>query len=122
MVKTLIVEDNRFYRKQFRESLEGRFPSMFIEEAEEGNEALRKVEEFLPEVIFMDINLPGENGLLLTQKIKRKHPDMTVAILTSHNLPEYRETALKMGADCFMTKDTLDLNEVESCLVSCGKA
>ena len=122
MVKTLIVEDNRFYRKQFRESLQGRFPFMSIEEAEEGDEALRKVEEFLPEVIFMDINLPGENGLILTQKIKREHPDVTVAILTSHNIPEYRETALKMGADCFMTKDALDLNEVEGCLVKFGKA
>jgi CheY-like chemotaxis protein len=55
------------------------FPSIVIEEAAEGNEALRKVDTFFPDLIFMDINLPGENGLLLTQRVKRIIPRLSLA-------------------------------------------
>jgi two-component system response regulator YesN len=90
------------------------FPSIVIEEATEGNEALRKVDMFFPDLIFMDIQLPGENGLLLTQKIKKDHPKIIICILTSYDLPEYREVALQCGATCFITKDSLVWEEIEA--------
>ena len=54
----------------------------------------------------MDIRLPGENGLELIKKIKMNYPDVTVVILTSYNLPEYRQAALQNKADYFVTKDS----------------
>lgn len=67
-VTTLIVEDNVVFRQTFKERLQNQFPSMVVEEASEGNEALQKVETFHPEVIFMDIRWPGQNGFYITKK------------------------------------------------------
>jgi CheY-like chemotaxis protein len=116
--KTLIVEDNAPFRLSLRESLEALFPSMIVQEAAEGGEALQKVESFLPELIFMDIHLPGENGLQLTQKIKTNYPALPIIILTSYDVPEYREAALKYGANSFITKDSLDWGKIETLVKS----
>ncbi len=104
MSKTLIVEDSAIYRKLLKETLRSRFPSMEIIEAENGEETMKQVGTSLPDLIFMDIKLPGENGLELTGKIKAKYPDVTVIILTSYDSPEYREAAAQVKADHFLSK------------------
>jgi DNA-binding NarL/FixJ family response regulator len=116
--KTLIVEDNASFRRSLKESLETLFPSMIIQEAAEGSEALQKVDTFLPELIFMDIHLPGENGLQLTKKIKVNHPALPIIVLTNYDLPEYREAAFQYGANSFITKDSLNWGEIESLVKS----
>jgi DNA-binding NarL/FixJ family response regulator len=59
-----------------------------------------------PDTIFMDLRLPGANGLELTQKIKAQSPDTVVVIITNYDLPEYREAAFQSGADHFLSKDS----------------
>jgi len=104
MFKTLIVEDSSFYRKLLKEALHDRFPSLDIFEAADGEEALQKIETLLPELVFMDIKLPGQSGLELTQKIKTKHPNIIIIILTAYNIPEYREAAYQYKANYFLSK------------------
>lgn len=122
MCLTLIVEDNAIFRRSLKEVLRTRFPAMAIEEAGDGKEALSKVQTFLPDLIFMDIKLPGENGLELTRKIKSRDQSKVVIVLTSYDLPEYREAAYQSGANYFFTKglatgdEIMDL--VESIVVS----
>jgi DNA-binding NarL/FixJ family response regulator len=116
--KTLIVEDNVSFRQYFKENLQIRFPSMVIEEVGDGNEVLPKVEVLCPALIFMDIRLPGENGLQLTKKIKKNHSDIKIVILTSYDLPEYREAAFQYGANSFMTKDSLNWGEIDTLIKS----
>jgi YesN/AraC family two-component response regulator len=77
---------------------------MDIAEAENGKDALQKVESLRPHLIFMDIKLPGENGLELTKKIKARYSDISIIILTSYDLPEYREAAREYQADHFLSK------------------
>jgi YesN/AraC family two-component response regulator len=104
MLKTLIFEDSAFFRQLLKETLHSRFPSMNIAEAENGKDALQKVESLRPHLIFMDIKLPGENGLELTKKIKARYSDISIIILTSYDLPEYREAAREYQADHFLSK------------------
>jgi YesN/AraC family two-component response regulator len=104
MLKTLIFEDSAFFRQLLKETLHSRFPSMDIAEAENGKDALQKVESLRPHLIFMDIKLPGENGLELTKKIKARYSDISIIILTSYDLPEYREAAREYQADHFLSK------------------
>ena len=104
MSRTLIVEDSAIYRKLLKETLRSRFPSMEIIEAENGEETMKQVGANPPDLIFMDIKLPGENGLELTGKIKAKYPDVTVIVLTSYDSPEYREAAARVKADHFLSK------------------
>ncbi|MBI4596565.1 MAG: response regulator transcription factor [Candidatus Tectomicrobia bacterium] len=108
MFKTLIVEDNDYFRQSLKDILTERFPSMIIEEASNGEEALQKVKTLLPHLIFMDIKLPGENGLELTKKIKAAYDYIMILIITNYDLPEYREAAFKHGANYFLPKGSLN--------------
>lgn len=112
MFKTMLVEDNVVFRESFRNSLQLRFPSMEITEAGNGEEALEKVDSLSPNLIFMDVRLPGENGLELTEKIKNLHPDIMIIIITNYDLPEYREAAARFKADHFLSKDSMTIEEV----------
>ena len=102
-LKVLIVEDSASFRQLFKETLHDRFPSIEIHEAVDGEEAFQEIETSLPDLIFMDIRLPGENGLELTKKVKARYPNIIVIILTGYDLPEYREFSLQY-ADYFFSK------------------
>lgn len=104
MRRVLIVEDSTIFRTLLKETLQPRFPAMQILEAGDGEVAMEKIASQLPDLIFMDVKLPGENGLDLTTKIKAKYPDVIVIILTSYDTPEYREAAVKAKADHFLAK------------------
>ena len=106
MCKTLIVEDNATFRQMLKEVLHARFPMMEIAEEPDGSELFRRIDAFHPALVFMDIRLPGESGLELVKKIKRDHPEIVVVILTSYDLPEYRQAAEQSKANHFMTKDS----------------
>lgn len=104
MFRTLIVEDSNFFRQLLKETLLSKFPSMDILEAGSAEEAIKNVETSPPDLVFVDIKLPGENGLELTKKIKGKYPNIPVIILTSYDLPEYREAAIQYQANHFLSK------------------
>ncbi len=112
MLKTLIVEDNATFRQSLKATLETEFPLMVIEEAEDGKEAMEKVTTFRPDLIFMDIKLPGETGLDLTKRIKTNDTSIVIIILTSYDLPEYREAAQQYGADYFVSKGSSTREEI----------
>jgi DNA-binding NarL/FixJ family response regulator len=102
----LIVEDNVFFLQFLRRILSARFPWADILEAVNGEEALQKIKMFPPDAIFMDLRLPGENGLELTKKIKAQYPNIVVVIITNYDFPEYREAAYQSKADHFLSKDS----------------
>jgi CheY-like chemotaxis protein len=103
--KVLIVEDSTLFRQLLKEALHERFPSIEILEAGDGEKAFQEIETSLPDLIFMDIGLPGENGLELTKKVKAQYPNIIVVILTGYDLPEYREFS-KQYTDYFFSKDS----------------
>jgi DNA-binding NarL/FixJ family response regulator len=117
-LKTLIVEDNASFREVLKEKLRTLSPSMEVYEAAEGNEALQKVDALKPDLVFMDIRLPGENGLQLSQKIKAKYPHTKIIILTNYDALEYREAAIRSGGDCYIPKDSLNYIQIEKLIRS----
>jgi len=106
MQKIMIVDDNALFRQALRSSLHSQFPSFLISEAKDGEEALQAIPTFLPDLIFMDIHLPNGNGLELTRLIKTLFPSIRVVVLTSYDLPEYREAAFLYKADHCASKDS----------------
>jgi len=118
MVRALIVEDNRRYLEAFKAKLHEHAPALIIEEAGSGEEALERIREAPPQLIFMDIRLPGMNGLQVTQKVKKDFPQIRIAVLTSYDLPEYQQAAMQYGADRFFVKDLLNWDEVEALVKS----
>ena len=118
MIRVLIIEDQTIFREELKKSLRGHFPSMAVEEAGDGEEALQKVSRTPPHLIFMDIHLPGVSGLRLTQQIKVAYPEVRIAMLTDYDFPEYRQAALQFGADSFFVKSSFRWDEVEALLAS----
>jgi CheY-like chemotaxis protein len=93
MFRAMLVDDNHYFRKLVKDTLKSQFPAMDIVEAADGVKAFQKIDSHLPNVIFIDIRLFGENVLEPTRKIKSDYPDIMIIILTIHDLPEYREAA-----------------------------
>jgi two-component system response regulator YesN len=118
MFRTLIIEDSDLYRKLLKETLQARFPKMVISEANDGEEALREIEIATPNLILMDIRLPGESGLELTRKIKDRYPEVSIVILTSYDLPEYREAASRYKANHFLSKSSATKERIISLVES----
>jgi DNA-binding NarL/FixJ family response regulator len=112
LFRSMLVEDNSSFRQLVKINLQDQFPSMDIIEAADGIEAFQKIDPHPPNLIFMDIKLPGENGFELTRKIKTDYPDIIIIILTSHDLPEYREAASRCKADYFLSKGSIATDEV----------
>ncbi len=121
MLRVLLVEDNRIYREAFKDNLHQHFPIMSVVEAQNADEALLQIRATPPDLIFMDIRLPGMNGLQLTQRIKKAFPKIPIAILTGYDLPEYRQAAVQYGADGFFVKESLKWDEVEAFVQSIGQ-
>ena len=105
MFNTLLVEDNVSYRKKLSDALFLHFPLIGVDEVGDGREALSKVEYQRPNLIFMDIQLPGVNGLDVTKEIKRVYNEIVIVILTSNGLSECRQQAFQNGADYFLSKE-----------------
>ena len=120
-MQIMLVEDNHFFREAFRQELSRRCPSAIVDEAGNGEEALREIKMSPPQIIFMDFNLPGENGVELTKKIKGQFPNVRIAMLTSYDLPEYRQAALQNGADWYFVKDSFSWDEIEE-FIECHAA
>jgi DNA-binding NarL/FixJ family response regulator len=104
MCNALIVEDNSSFRHSLHRVLARRFPFMRIAEAENGEEALRQAATNRPDLVFMDIRLPGRSGLDVTRTLKSINVNAAVCFITSYDLPEYRAAAQQSGADYFLLK------------------
>jgi DNA-binding NarL/FixJ family response regulator len=100
----LLVEDSSSFRQALADALLSRFDTVDVAQAANGEDALRKVEDLRPDMIFMDISLPGTNGLEATREIKLTPESGRVVILTNNDLPEYRQQAFRNGADHFISK------------------
>jgi DNA-binding NarL/FixJ family response regulator len=105
LLSTLLVEDNHFFRRSFKEGLKENFPAMKITEACNGKEAMDSFRESAPDLVFMDIRFPGGNGFEIAKKIRLEKSKCIIFFLTSYDLPEYRKVAFQNGADFFFSKD-----------------
>ena len=110
--KILIVEDNRSFREALSTSLQAHFPNLTLMKAARVQEARAKVQLMQPDLIFVDMRLPDGNGLDFTRSIRAAGNKSVIIILTSHDLSEYREAAFSSGADQFMVKGSVDINDI----------
>ncbi|MDR3554267.1 MAG: response regulator transcription factor [Syntrophobacteraceae bacterium] len=112
MVSVLIVEDNDFFRRSFKEILRMYIPSLSVAESSDGSDVFAQMSRTLPDMIFMDMRLPGKSGLELSREIKARYPEVAISIFTSYDYPEYRKIAKECGADHYLLKDALTGAEI----------
>jgi DNA-binding NarL/FixJ family response regulator len=104
-MKILIVDDHPLFRQGIRWSLETEPDMDVVGEAENGQEAIKLTDRFLPNVVLVDVNLPGLNGLEVTRVIKRHHPHINIVILSVYEDDEQLFQAIKVGASAYSSKD-----------------
>lgn len=104
-IKVLVVDDHPVVREGVRLFLEGDEEFEIVGEAENGEEALEKVEELKPDVVLMDLKMPGMGGVEATRKIKSKFPEVKILVLTVYMEDEYVKEALRAGAQGYLLKE-----------------
>jgi DNA-binding NarL/FixJ family response regulator len=113
-IRVLIVDDQPPFREAARMVVEITDGFEVAGEAVTGEESLQMVEELSPDLVLMDINLPGIDGIEATQRIAHDHPDVTVLVLSTYEAEEYEPRALAAGAAGFIGKADLTPDVLES--------
>ena len=108
MIRVLLADDQMLVRAGFRALLDAQDDIEVVAEAADGEEALRRARETVPDVVLMDIRMPGMDGLEATRRIGEDPAllDVRVIMLTTFDLDEHVFEALEAGASGFLVKDT----------------
>jgi DNA-binding NarL/FixJ family response regulator len=104
-IRLLLADDQPLMRAGFRMILEETDDIDIAGEARDGTEAIRLAKELSPDVILMDVRMPGVDGIEATRQIVARDPAARVLILTTFDLDEYAFSALRAGASGFVLKD-----------------
>ncbi|MDD5191232.1 MAG: response regulator transcription factor [Dehalococcoidales bacterium] len=104
-IKVLIVDDHQVVREGLRRILELDKQIQVVGEAKSGDEAINKTATLSPDVVIMDLKMPGMDGIAATQEIKNKKPDVNVLILTLY-AEDFVKQAMEAGASGYILKDS----------------
>lgn len=105
-ITVLLCDDHRILREGIKSLLEKAPDIHVVAEASDGSEAVAKVQQIVPDIVLMDITMPGMNGLEATRQIKALNPSVKVLILTMHESNQYIAQFLRSGASGYVLKDT----------------
>lgn len=105
IIKVLVADDHPVVRKGLQTCLAKHGTLRIVGEAADGDEALRKARELSPDVVLMDISMPGMNGLAVTEILRKEAPDMKVLILSVHSNKEYIFRIIHAGAHGYVSKE-----------------
>ncbi|MDQ3394363.1 MAG: response regulator transcription factor [Bacteroidota bacterium] len=105
-IKVLIVDDHALVRDGLCAMFSNLSEITVVGEASSGNEALNKTEAYNPDIILMDIMMPGMNGIEATQIIKEDHPDVKVIFLSMEVTEAFISEAVQVGASGYLPKDS----------------
>ncbi len=116
-IRIMLVDDHTLVRAGFRSLLESLPDVEIIAEANNGYDAIEMVKKLHPDLVLMDIAMPGINGLETTERIIKEFPDVRVILLSMYTNEEYVLEAVRMGASGYIVKDA-DAAEFEMAIRS----
>ncbi|MDN3019022.1 response regulator transcription factor [Neobacillus drentensis] len=103
--KIVIIDDHQLFREGVKRILEFEKSFQVVAEGDDGSEALNLVQEYRPDVVIMDINMPEKNGVEATRELVEKYPETKVIILSIHDDENYVTHALQTGACGYLLKE-----------------
>lgn len=113
-IKIVIADDHPLIRYSLKSILDSAKEFQVVGEAGDGEEAVRLANTLKPDVMVLDISMPGMNGLEATRRIKHECPEVAILILTVHSDNQHLIGILKAGADGYLTKKVFDKEVVEA--------
>jgi DNA-binding NarL/FixJ family response regulator len=126
--RILVVEDHEPFRKYICMTLARRSEFLIVGEVSDGREAVRKAEELQPDVILLDIGLPGMNGLEVTRRVRKSCPNSKILFMSQISDPDVVQEAIRLGALGYVEKKRLGVDLLDALeavcqnrqFVSCG--
>jgi DNA-binding NarL/FixJ family response regulator len=106
--RVLLIDDNPKFTSMLREFLSDLDGIEVVGEAFSGEEALSLIDAITPDILIVDLSMPGMSGLDLTQTVKARWPEIAAVVLTLLDTPRHRQAALDAGADAFVGKASMD--------------
>jgi NarL family two-component system response regulator LiaR len=110
-ITVLLVDDHKLVRQGVRAFLEAHDEFLVVAEAESGAEAVKLAEEHIPDIVLMDLVMPGMDGVEATRQVKNTSPRSQIVVLTSYHEDEHIFPALEAGATSYILKD-IDMEEL----------
>jgi DNA-binding NarL/FixJ family response regulator len=107
-MRILIVDDNERVRRGVREILSSEANCEVCGEAADGTDALQKAREFLPDLILVDISMPGLDGLKTARLLRQELPKVKIIIMSQHDPVQVLPRAIEAGAHACVDKSRLD--------------
>ncbi len=104
-IKVLVADDHPVVRKGLQSCLARHGHIRVVGEAADGDEALRKTRDLSPDVVLMDISMPGLNGLAVTEVLRKELPDVKVLVLSVHRNKDAIFRVIKAGAHGYVSKE-----------------
>ncbi len=104
LIRVLLAEDHTIVRQGLRSLLDPQDGIEVVGEAENGTGAVEMAEALRPDVVVMDLNLPGIDGVEATKRIREATPDTRVVVLSMHSTPEHVRPAIRAGAGGYLVK------------------
>ena len=104
-ITVMIVDDHEMVRKGAKGYLEAQPDLVVVAEAETGEDAVQLAREYVPDVVLMDLVMPGMDGVEATRKVKDVSPRTQIIVLTSYHQDEHIFPALQAGAISYLLKD-----------------
>jgi two-component system invasion response regulator UvrY len=107
LIRVLIADDHAIFREGLKRILEAATGVEVVAEAATGEEALVRTKESRPDVVVLDVSMPGRGGIETVQELKRRDARIKVLILTMHPEDHFAVRCLREGADGYLTKETV---------------
>jgi len=104
MIRVLLADDHAILREGLASLIEKQPDILVVGEAEDGSECLEKTSALIPDVVVLDIKLPGMSGIEVCKQLKTSHPLIRVIMLSMYEDYEYVNQALQAGADGYLLK------------------
>lgn len=115
MIKLLIADDEALEREAIKYIVNAHFPGCFdIRETANGRETIAQADQFRPDLLFLDIKMPGCNGIEAAQEIRVIVPECRIIILSAYHYFNYAQSAISFGADEYLTKPAAPAKIVET--------
>lgn len=105
MIRILVVDDHEVVRKGLKNVLVENIPTVKVDEAKSGQDAMSKVWKCEYDMVLLDIKMPGKSGLDVLKEIKQHRPKLPVVILSMHPEDQFAMRAMRAGASGYLTKE-----------------